>query len=38
MSAEFPNSQLIGIDLHYQLPMSVVPPNCQFMEMDLCQG
>ncbi|KAI8049962.1 hypothetical protein BDF22DRAFT_697582 [Syncephalis plumigaleata] len=25
-------------DLYYQSPMSVIPPNCQFQEMDLCQG
>ncbi|KAI9598615.1 S-adenosyl-L-methionine-dependent methyltransferase [Syncephalis fuscata] len=38
MSAQFPSSKLIGIDLNYETPMSVIPQNCQFKKMDLTTG
>jgi ubiquinone/menaquinone biosynthesis C-methylase UbiE len=38
MAIEFPNSELIGIDIVYQAPMDVLPPNCTFLIMDVLLG
>ncbi|RKP08195.1 S-adenosyl-L-methionine-dependent methyltransferase, partial [Thamnocephalis sphaerospora] len=38
MAEEWPDCQVLGVDLYDRFPWAKRPPNCQFFRMDICDG